>query len=154
MTLAEIQKAFAEALYTPLNAKSNLARKTREGKSMKEEAESVIKPNSRLSSLDRLEIYSRSYWYRLLDSLYDDFPGLAALVGMRAFTKLSEAYLAEMPSRSFTLRNLGSRLPAWLEAHREYAGRNVEMALDMAALEWAQIEAFDSAAVRRSDRKT
>jgi hypothetical protein len=105
-----------------------------------------IKPNDRLTSVERLEIYSRSYWFRVLDSLYDDFPGLRAVVGQRAFHVLSGAYLADCPSRSFTLRNLGSRLADWLERNPQYAGSRYALALDMVRLEWAHIEAFDNAA--------
>ena len=36
------------------------------------------------------------------------------MIGERAFHRLSRAYLADCPSRSFTLRNLGSRLVEWL----------------------------------------
>ena len=39
------------------------------------EADALVKPNDRLTPLERLEIYSRSYWFRVLDCLYDDFPG-------------------------------------------------------------------------------
>ncbi len=109
------------------------------------EAEELIRPNDRLSSLERLEIYSRSYWFRIVDSLYDDFPGLAAALGQRAFRKLSRAYLADHPSQSFTLRNLGQGLESWLRTHPEYAGKHFDLAIDMIRLEWAHIEAFDSA---------
>jgi hypothetical protein len=105
-----------------------------------------IKPNDRLTSADRLEIYSRSYWFRVLDSLYDDFPGLRAVLGQRAFHTLSRAYLADCPSRSFTLRNLGSRLEDWLRRNPHYAGNRLALALGMVRLEWAHIEAFDNAA--------
>lgn len=113
---------------------------------MKIEAAEFITPNSRLTSLERLEIYSRSYWYRALDSLYDDFPGLRAVLGRRAFQRLSRAYLADCPSQSFTLRNLGARLAGWLQHNPQYSGRRHALALDMVRLEWAHIEAFDSAA--------
>ena len=113
---------------------------------MKIEAAEFITPNSRLTSLERLEIYSRSYWYRALDSLYDDFPGLRAVLGRRAFQRLSRAYLAECPSQSFTLRNLGERLAGWLQRNPQYSGRRHALALDMVRLEWAHIEAFDGAA--------
>lgn len=56
------------------------------------------------------------------------------------------AYLRENPSTSFTLRNLGARLPQWLAAHPEFAPRNHRLALDVARLEWAYVEAFDSTA--------
>lgn len=102
-----------------------------------------IKPNDRLTSLERLEIYSRSYWYRLLDSLYEDFPGLRAVLGQRAFERLSKAYLTERPSASWTLRNLGSRLEGWLRENPDFAGERLDLALDMIRLEWAHTEAFD-----------
>ena len=113
---------------------------------MKIEAAEFITPNRRLTSLERLEIYSRSYWYRALDSLFDDFPGLRAVLGQQSFHRLSRAYLAECPSRSFTLRNLGDRLAGWLQRNPKYGGRRHALALDMVRLEWAHIEAFDSAA--------
>jgi hypothetical protein len=53
--------------------------------------------------------------------------------------------LADCPSQSFTLRNLGSRLESWLTEHPEFAGKNLALALDMIRLEWAHIEAFDNA---------
>jgi hypothetical protein len=107
-----------------------------------------VKPNDRLSALERLEIYNRQYWFRVLDSLAEDFPGLCAITGKRAFDRLSRAYLAECPSQSFTLRNLGSRLEEWLRRNPQYAGRVPGLALDMVRLEWAHIEAFDNGAAR------
>ncbi len=146
MTLAETQRRMAAALMLPLTSGDRIARKTGRGVPMAEEAATLIKPNDRLTSLERLEIYSRSYWFRLLDSLRDDFPGLAAILGPSAFERLAKAYLAECPSRSFTLRDLGSRLESWLREHPNFAGRNCVLALDMVRLEWAHIVAFDGLA--------
>jgi hypothetical protein len=137
MTLLEVQRRMAHAILQPLTGSDRIAPKT--------DAE-FIKPNDRLSASERLEIYSRSYWFRVLDSLYDDFPGLRAVLGNRAFHRLSRAYLTECPSRSFTLRNLGSRLEDWLWLNPKFAGSRLALALDMARLEWAHIEAFDNAA--------
>ncbi len=123
-----------------------IAPKTEDRRPMRVEAAEFIRPNSRLTSIERLEIYSRSYWFRALDSLADDFPGLRAVLGRRAFNRLSRAYLADCPSRSFTLRDLGERLAGWLQRHPRYAGKTFSLALDMVRLEWAHIEAFDSAA--------
>ena len=50
--------------------------KSEDGRNLRAEAAEFIKPNSRLSSFERLEIYNRQYWFRLLDCLYDDYPGL------------------------------------------------------------------------------
>ena len=146
MTLAETQRRMAAALMLPLTSRDRIARKTECGVPMAQEAATFIKPNDRLTSLERLEIYSRSYWFRLLDSLRDDFPGLVAILGLPAFERLARAYLAECPSQSFTLRDLGSRLESWLREHPNFAAKNCVLALDMVRLEWAHIVAFDGLA--------
>lgn len=146
MTLLDTQKKMAAALMLPLTSDDRIARNTKDGIPMAQEAASFIKPNDRLTSLERLEIYSRSYWFRLLEALRDDFPGLLSVLGSNAFERLAKAYLAECPSRSFTLRDLGSRLEAWLREHPAFAGIHQALALDMARLEWAHIVAFDGPA--------
>jgi hypothetical protein len=108
-------------------------------------ADDYIKPNDRLTSFERLEIYNRQYWYRILDCLYDDYPGLRALLGQRRFHKLSRAYLAKYPSASWTLRNLGRRLEQFMREEPEWAGPKQAQALDIVRFEWAQVLAFDEA---------
>jgi hypothetical protein len=109
----------------------------------------LVKPNSRLSSLERLEIYNRSYWSRVLDALGEDFPGVRAVVGAKRFEQIRRRYLDDCPSESFTMRNLGRHLAAWMERNRALVGANYEIAVDMARLEWAEIESFDSAEQER-----
>lgn len=137
MTLLQIQRQMAHSILQPLGRADRIAPTT---------DSEFIKANDRLTSEQRLEIYARSYWFRVLDSLYEDFPGLRAVLGQKAFNALSRAYLAECPSQSFTLRNLGARLEGWLWRHPEFAGRNPDLTLDMVRLEWAHAEAFDNAA--------
>ncbi|MGO4879271.1 MAG: putative DNA-binding domain-containing protein [Bryobacteraceae bacterium] len=137
MSLLALQKRMAADLMRPLAAGDRLDPETEAA---------YIKPNERLTSRDRLEIYSRSYWYRLLDSLYEDFPGLRAVIGQRAFSRLIRDYLADLPSASWTLRNLGSRMEEWLRRNPSHAGDRLAAALDMIRLEWAHIEAFDEKA--------
>jgi hypothetical protein len=57
---------------------------------------------------------------------------------------MSVAYLTVHPSRSFTLRNLGSKLVEWLEANPGWTGRRHVLAVDVARVEWAFVEAFDN----------
>jgi hypothetical protein len=116
-----------------------------QGRPMEEVAGEFIRPNSRLTSFERLEIYNRQYWFRLQSAFGDDFPALRSVVGDRRFEKLTNAYLNAHPSRSFTLRNLGSKLHEWLSANPHYAGRRLALALDVVKVEWACIEAFDNA---------
>jgi hypothetical protein len=145
MNLEELQRAVFDVVRQPLTEDERMREQTLDGRSTKAIAEEIVKPNDRLTSVERLEIYNRVYWFRLLSSLADDFPGLRAVIGQEGFDKVLLGYLTEMPSVSYTLRNLGSRLEAWLRAHPDLISSNERMALDMVRLEWADIEAFDAA---------
>jgi hypothetical protein len=145
MDLARLQREMAAAVMQPLTPDENMRSTASDGRPMADVAATFIAPNSRLTAFERLEIYNRQYWYRVLGALAEDFPALRAVIGGRRFEALSIAYLAEHPSRSFTLRNLGSKLPAWLAAHPEHTGRRHRLAVDMAKMEWAFVEAFDAA---------
>ncbi len=145
MSLRAIQQRMAAAVMQPLTPAEHMRPKNARGKSMRKEAGEFIKPNDRLTSFERLEIYNRQYWWRILGSLADDFPGLRAVLGERKFDALSKAYLIDCPSQSFTLRNLGSRLEAWIEKHPRYCAPHFKLALDVVRLEWAQIDVFDAA---------
>jgi hypothetical protein len=144
MDLAQLQREMAAAVMQPLTPDDNMRVTASDGRRMADVAESFIAPNSRLTSFERLEIYNRQYWYRILGALAEDFPALRALIGAQHFDALSIAYLTEHPSRSFTLRNLGSKLPQWLTAHPEHTGRRHWLAVDLARMEWAFVEAFDA----------
>jgi hypothetical protein len=145
MNLEELQREVFGVIRQPLTGQERMRPKTLDGKSTREIAEKIIKPNDRLTSVERLEIYNRVYWFRILSSLADDFPGLRAVIGQRMFDKVLLGYLTELPSRSFTLRNLGSRLESWLRDHPEFTPKTGRIALDMVRLEWADIDVFDSA---------
>jgi len=145
MNLEQFQRAVFDVIRQPLTEDERMRERTLDGRSTKDIAEEIVKPNDRLTSVERLEIYNRVYWFRLLSSLADDFPGLRAVVGQEKFDKILLAYLTELPSESFTLRNLGSRLEAWLRRHPEFTPAQERIALDMVRLEWADIEAFDAA---------
>lgn len=144
--LAALQRRMATAVMRPLARNETMQKRDASGASISKEAGSFIKPNDRLSSFERLEIYNRQYWFRLFSSFEEDFPGLKSVIGSRRFESLMRAYLEVHPSRSFTLRNLGSSLVDWLRQNPHYAGPRAETAIAMAALEWAHIEAFDNEA--------
>src|SRR5947208_9808436 len=143
MDLADIQKVMLGVIQQPLTPSEGMRKRTLDGRPVKKIVEQVIKPNDRLSSFERLEIYNRVYWFRLISSFMEDFPGLRGILGSRAFEKLATAYLYELPSESFTLRNLGSRLESWLRKNPKYTPKTPKLALDMVRLEWADIDVFD-----------
>ena len=123
MNLEELQRTMAAAVMLPLTADEQMRETAGDGREMAAVAESFIAPNSRLSAFERLEIYNRQYWYRVRGALGEDFPALRGVVGARAFEALSIAHLSAHPSRSFTMRNLGSKLTDWLGEHPDFAGR-------------------------------
>jgi hypothetical protein len=141
--LRELQRVMAAALFRPLTPEWGMQKRWVDGRDMDALASEFIKPNDRLSSFERLEIYNRQYWFRLLDCLHDDYPGLRAIVGQRAFMKLATAYLARYPSTSYSLRDLGCRLEAFLRDEPQWAVPLEKLALDMVRFEWAQVVAFD-----------
>jgi len=144
MSLAQLQREMARAVMMPLTADEEMRRESSDGRSMDRVAASFIAPNSNLTSFERLEIYNRQYWFRVLGALAEDFPALRTVIGGRAFEAMSVAYLTAHPSRSFTLRNLGSHLAEWLATNPHFAGRRARLAQDVARMEWAFVEAFDN----------
>jgi hypothetical protein len=145
MNLETLQREMAAAIMQPLTPGEDMRDVAPDGRSMSEVAATFIAPNSQLSAFERLEIYNRQYWYRILSALAEDFPALRAVVGSDAFDALSVAYLTAHPSHSFSLRNLGSKLPDWLASNPGFAGRRHRLAVDVARIEWAFVESFDSA---------
>jgi len=116
-----------------------------DGRATAEVAASILKPNDRLNSFERLQIYNQQYWWRLLGCFQDDFRGVRAVIGERKFDRLAVAYLEAHGSTSWSLRNLGQYLPAFLRAHPELTAPHTELALEMAGVEWAKVLAFDTA---------
>lgn len=145
MDLEQLQRAVLSVIQQPLTPSEGMRKRTLDGRPVKKIVEEIIKPNDRLTSFERLEIYNRVYWFRILSSLAEDFPGLRAVIGQKNFDNLLRAYLLDCPSESFTLRNLGSRLEVWLRDRRQFAPRRHRIALDMIRLEWADIDVYDSA---------
>jgi hypothetical protein len=145
--LADLQRAVWGLVSQPLTAANRMRPRTRDGRSTAAAAGEIVKPNDRLSSFERLEIYNRMYWFRVLDSLYEDCPGLRAVLGDGKFIRMAEAYLQKYPSRSFTLRNLPSRLEKFIREEPKWTRPHTALCLDLARFEWAQVEVYDGAAL-------
>lgn len=141
--LRSFQRMMAAAVIRPLDDNDNLQSRWIDGRAMDKVAAEFIKPNDRLTSFERLQLYNQMYWFRLFDAIRDDCPGLLATMGETAFGRLAQAYLAQCPSRSFTLRNLCSRLEAFIRRHPRLTAPRTALALEIARFEWAQTVAFD-----------
>lgn len=136
-SLAEFQRAIAGTLFHPLTADEGMQAS---GAAV---AERLVKPNDRLTAFERLQIYNQQYWWRILGAFGEDFRGVRAVLGEKKFDQLAVAYLEAHGSSSWTLRNLGSQLVPFLEAHPEFTKPRTALALDVARVEWARVLAFD-----------
>jgi hypothetical protein len=143
--LARLQRAMWRVISRPLTAGNRMRRDRIDGRPASAVAGEIARPNDRLTSFERLEIYNRMYWFRVLDSLYDDCPGLRAVLGDRRFIRLAEAYLVRHPSDSFTLRNLPRRLARFIRAEPRHTRPHTALCSDLARFEWARVEVFDTA---------
>ena len=108
---------------------------------------SGLAPSNRLSAADRLAIYQRSYISRLCACLAEQFPASRHALGPQLFDQFARVYLAEDPSESYTLYDLGRRFPAFLEASRPDADAPeawVAFMIDLAHYERTLFVLFDA----------
>ncbi len=148
--LDQTQREFFAALQMPLRGRSRSSTElpvSDEGHSPEflAKAEELMKSGTNLSSAERLELYHRQYWFRVLDSIAEDFPVLRKMAGERVFWALMEAYLSDCPSTSFTLRHLGSRLPDFTAGWEEIGGIERRWFSALARIEYAQMEIYEAA---------
>ena len=105
-------------------------------------AEDLVCADARLSAVERLDIYADMYFYRIRDCLKEDFGAVCAVVGEAAFHNLTTDYLLVHPSTHFSLRYVGRHLPKFVRGHALI--ERWPFLADLAALEWAIMEAFDA----------
>jgi hypothetical protein len=142
--LQELQKLTASVIMQPLARGFKSRSIFTDGRPNEVVAAGFIKANDRLTPFERIAIYNKQYWYRLIDILYDDYPGLAAILGRLKFNRLVTEYLQQHPSRSFTLRDLGHGIAAFITEHPELVPkRQFQLCVEIATFEWAQVLAFD-----------
>ena len=123
-----------------------------------EGVERVILPSSQLSSLDRLQIYGRAYFSRLIECLRAQFPAVRHAVGDEAFDGLAFGYLVQNPSTDYTLGSLGDSFEAFLRATRPPRSDSLEVdqpdfadfLIDLARLELTYSEVFHCEGPERS----
>lgn len=108
--------------------------------------DAIVGESERVPRAVRLNIYANAYRARIVEALSTDFGVLHAYLGDDAFTELVHAYIAQHPSRYFSLRGVGSELAEFLQTTTPYAG-HAELH-ELAQFEWALCHAFDAAATR------
>jgi len=137
--LAQTQQLLWTLITAPEGAAAGLAALNPADRSI---AESLVRAGGQLSAVERLEVYADMYFYRLRDCLQEDFPALRAVIGNEWFHNLITDYLIAHPPTHFSLRYAGQYLPAFVGTHAVTA--RWPFAGQLAALEWAIVDAFDA----------
>lgn len=109
-----------------------------------------IAGDARLSADGRLAVYAGGYRARLLDSLREEYPALRLLVGDTVFDLFAAGYIAARPPRHFSLYQLGTGFPDYLESTRpEDGGALSALPAAVARLERARAEVGRAEGVER-----
>lgn len=102
----------------------------------------IIKPSKFLSAARRMDIYADMYFWRLVEVLESDFEVLSHCLGHHAFHRVMERYLQAHPSRSYTLSELGRRLPEYIREADDEDLSSPQFLSEIAALELAISDVF------------
>lgn len=105
--------------------------------------------DAKASAEERVQVYVEGYRLRLLEVLEDNFAGLHGLLGDQQFDQMGRAYIAAHPSTHPSVRWFSQKLPEFLHSTAPYDAH--PHLAEMAAFEWAQGLAFDSADVPTLD---
>ena len=138
-TLAQTQQLFWKLITAPEGVAAGLAGLSR---AERDAADGLVRGDTRLSSVERLDVYANMYFFRIRDCLKDDFAAVAAVVGEAAFHNLITDYLLVHPSSHFSLHYVGQHLPRFVATHA--IAKTWPYLPDLAALEWSIMEAFDA----------
>ena len=103
-------------------------------------AASLVVGDARASAEQRLQVYASMYRLRIAEALESQFPRVAAQLGPDEFGRASVAFVAEVPSRHPSLREIGRGFPAWLAVARP----ELPALAGLARLEWARADVFDA----------
>lgn len=147
--LEETQRKFFAALQMPLRGRSRDSTELPEvedghSTDFLDTATELLKPGANLSPAESLELYHRQYWFRVLDSIEEDFPVLRKMAGEHDFWLLMEEYLLNRPSASFTLRHLGSRLADFAADWDGVDATKRRWFSAIARLEYAYMETYEA----------
>lgn len=140
-TLAETQAYLWRLITAPEGVDAGLAAMRDEDPRLAARLGEIVVGDERLPAARRLDVYANMYFYRLLDSVREDYPAVSAVIGDDEFHNLITDYLLEHPSTHWSLRYAGQHVPRFLRAHRP--GR--PWLAPLAELEWTILDAFDAA---------
>jgi hypothetical protein len=113
-----------------------------DGPSLRAEANARLRAKHGMSGLERLEVYNRQYWFRLITIMQEEYPCALHVIGLDAFNGWVIRYLDAHPPASPYLATLDVGFPAFLR--RRYRGKNRDKVLEATDYDKALSRAFDA----------
>lgn len=142
--LKATQEWFAGIITHKLVDNNYISSMSPNGMLIAEEASKYIVPSPYLKPHQRIQIYNQQYWWRLLNTLHDNFPLVTRLFGYQAFNEeIGIPYLIKYPPDHWSLNSLGERLARWIS--EEYEAQDQPFILNAAHLDWAFMASFIAA---------
>lgn len=106
--------------------------------------------SGKLPSTERIAVYQRAYFSRLVECLRDDYPAVAQLLGADHFEALCGGFIEAHPPASASLNHYGAPFADFCASsampHAAFAG-------ELARLEWAVVECIHADAERCLDAR-
>jgi hypothetical protein len=99
--------------------------------------------DARIDAATRASIYYEAYRLRLAEALETDFDALRAYLGEEKFDDLCRDYVGAHVSDHYSIRFFGRHMARFLAETAPW--RDEPFLADMAAFEWAMVDAFDAA---------
>lgn len=151
-SLLSTQRRFLGALLEPLSGENRALAELPPGDktpapAFHAVADELLRSTESVHARERLGLYHRQYWFRLIDSLAEDFPRVRELLGPEAFLAAIERNLLARPPASWTLRHLGEGFADFLRADSSLSAPLRPWAGALADHEYAHMRVFEAAAL-------
>jgi len=148
--LLETQRRFLGALLEPLSGENRALAELPPGSvalsdAFNATADGLLRSTPADHARERLGLYHRQYWFRLLDSLAEDFPHVRDLLGHESYVAAIERFLLAHPPACWTLRHLGAGFGEFLRHDPELTPTLRPWAAALAAYDYAHMQVFEAA---------
>jgi hypothetical protein len=140
--LKDFQRWMGRANARPLLPGNATVPRGVDGASLELEANARLRSRGGMSGLERLEVYNRQYWFRLITILQEEYPCAVHVIGLDAFNGWVIRYLDAHPPASPYLATLDAGFPEFVR--KRYRGRNRDAVLEAVAYDRALSRAFDA----------
>jgi hypothetical protein len=138
--LEAFEASFSKLLRTPLDRSTGTLRAPMSSYDAAT-CEAVL-PSSALTARERLAVYHRQYWFRLFNTLQDEYPTTTRVLGGWPFNALASRFLVAHPPKERDLARVADGFADYLEATLPTDGTSTRAVVQAARLDDAHREVF------------